>query len=78
MINKLKFQLASVKNYNHYMENMQKSYNKKYETLASLLADYLENLLYSQEPNEQAGKNNDITLNIYELRSKDIKEWKFE
>jgi hypothetical protein len=31
------------------MENMQRGYSKKYETLGSLLADYLENLLYSNE-----------------------------
>jgi hypothetical protein len=30
------------------MENMQKIYSKKYETLGSLLAEFLENLLYSQ------------------------------
>jgi len=30
------------------MENMQKIYSKKYETLGSLIADYLDNLLYSR------------------------------
>jgi hypothetical protein len=30
-----------MKNYSHYMENMQKIYSKKYETLGTLLADYL-------------------------------------
>lgn len=76
-INKLKFELANLNNYKHYMENMQKVYSKKYETLGSLMADYLENLLYSRNAEEQA-EENDVLLNINELRSKDIKEWKFE
>lgn len=40
-IHKLKFEIANLKNEKHYMENIQKIYSKKYETLASLLADYL-------------------------------------
>lgn len=36
------------------MENMQKNYSKKYETLGSLLADYLENLVYSKEAEESS------------------------
>jgi hypothetical protein len=71
-INKLKFELASAKNYNHYMENVHRNYSKKYETLGSLLSDYLENLLYSKDTDEAEG-GSDTILNIHELRSKDIK-----
>lgn len=67
-----------MKNYKHYMENMQKVYSKKYETLGSLMADYLENLLYSKNAEYAESDESDVVLNINELRTKDIKEWKFE
>lgn len=54
------------------MENMQKNYSKKYETLGSLLADYLENLLYSKDAEENS-EGKDIILNIHELKTKDIR-----
>ena len=51
---------------------MQKIHTKKYETLGSLMADYLENLLYSKEVSQNdeiEGANGDIVLNINDLRS---------
>ena len=59
------------------MENVQKIYSKKYETLGSLMADYLENLLYSKdsESDQIEGASPEVTLNIHELRTIDAKEW---
>jgi len=37
----MKFELANLKNENNYLQSMQKIFTRKYETLASLLADYL-------------------------------------
>lgn len=48
IVNKLKFEIANLNNEKHYMESIQKIYSKKYETLASILAEYLENLLYAK------------------------------
>lgn len=73
-INKLKFELASVKNYNRYMESLQRNFSRKYETLASLLADYLDNLLLAHAPEATA----DVALNVPELRARDPREWRFE
>jgi hypothetical protein len=41
MIAKLKFELANVKNYNHYLENLQEVQNQKYQTLGEIMAQYL-------------------------------------
>ena len=62
------------------MENIQKIYSRKYETLGSLLADYLENILYSRDAGSEAQseKARDFVLNVSELKDKDIKEWTLE
>ena len=80
-INKLKFENANLKNYNHYLQNMQGIYSKKYETLGSILADYLESLLLFKD----RGGNNDsqldgaakeVSIDIKSLKDRDVKEWK--
>ena len=62
------------------MENIQKIYSRKYETLGSLMADYLENILYSRDNNSegQSEKGKEFILNVSELKEKDIKEWSLE
>lgn len=63
------------------MESIQKIYSKKYETLASIMADYLESLLYSKESNSDSeieGSNKETIINIHQLKLKDIKEWNFD
>ncbi len=63
------------------MESIQKIYSKKYETLASIMADYLESLLYSKESNNDSeieGSNKETIINIHQLKLKDIKEWNFD
>ena len=43
------------------------------------MADYLESLLYTRRPTQEMDSaTNDLSLNLEELRSKDIKEWVFE
>ncbi len=51
--NKLKFEFANLKNHSLYLENMQKVYTQKYETLGAIMAEYLENLLYFKEKKEK-------------------------
>ena len=48
------------------MENIQKIYSRKYETLGSLMADYLENILYSRDAHSEAQseKGRDFILNV--------------
>lgn len=75
-ISKLKYELATLKNYSHYMENVQKMYSKKYETLGSIMADYLESMMYGR--GGEAAEAGEVGLNLEELRGKDTKEWVFE
>jgi hypothetical protein len=56
------------------MESLQKNFSRRYETLASLLAEYLDNLLLNQ--GEEG--STDVSLNLTDLRARDIREWRFE
>lgn len=63
------------------MDSIQRVHSRKYETLGSLMADYLENLLYSRESSSEGsieGGDRETVLNVHELRTKDVKEWSFE
>lgn len=56
------------------MESLQKNFSRRYETLASLLAEYLDNLLLNQ--GQEAAS--DVSINLTDLRTRDVREWRFE
>lgn len=56
------------------MESLQKNFSRRYEILASLLAEYLDNLLL----NEGQEAASDVSINLTDLRARDVREWSFE
>jgi hypothetical protein len=45
---KLKFENASLKNYNHFLETSNRNNNKKYENLGEIMAQYLQIIMLNK------------------------------
>ena len=56
---------------------MQGFYNQKYQTLATILVEYLEAInFFKKEEGVMEAVNQETSLNLLDLKTKPVKEWK--